>query len=305
MRRVAEPLERMGARVTLSDGGTLPAVVEGGALHGIEYAMPVASAQVKSAVLLAALAADGTTTVIEPTPTRDHTETMLRAMGAELTRENGRITIHGGRPIEGITVTVPGDFSSAAFFIVAALLVPASRVVLPFTGVNPRRTALLEVLRRMGGRVTIDSLHQEELEPAGDVSASSSPLQAAEIDDPAVVAAMIDEIPIFAVAATQASGRSVVRGAGELRHKESDRIDAMTANLRALGANIEAFEDGFAIDGPTPLRGARVSSFGDHRIAMAMAVAGLIAEGQTEIDDDAVVGISYPRFFRDLGALAR
>jgi 3-phosphoshikimate 1-carboxyvinyltransferase len=305
MRRVAEPLERMGARVTLTDGKTLPAVVEGGALHGIEYEMPVASAQVKSAVLLAALAADGTTTVIEPTPTRDHTETMLRAMGAELTRENGRITLHGGRPLEGINVTVPGDFSSAAFFIVAALLVPASRIVLPFTGVNTRRTALLDVLRRMGGRVTIDSLHQEELEPAGDMSALFSPLQAAEIDNPAVIAAMIDEIPIFAVAATQASGRSIVRGAGELRHKESDRIDAMTTNLRAMGAHIEAFEDGFAIEGPTPLTGARVSSFGDHRIAMAMAVAGLIAEGQTEIDDDAVVGISYPRFFRDLGALAR
>jgi 3-phosphoshikimate 1-carboxyvinyltransferase len=230
---------------------------------------------------------------------------MLRAMGAELTRENGRITLHGGRPLEGINVTVPGDFSSAAFFIVAALLVPASRIVLPFTGVNPRRTALLDVLRRMGGRVTIDSLHQEELEPAGDMSALFSPLQAAEIDNPAVIAAMIDEIPIFAVAATQASGRSIVRGAGELRHKESDRIDAMTTNLRAMGAHIEAFEDGFAIEGPTPLTGARVSSFGDHRIAMAMAVAGLIAEGQTEIDDDAVVGISYPRFFRDLGALAR
>jgi len=305
MRRVAEPLERMGARVSLANGGTLPAVVEGGALHGIEYEMPVASAQVKSAVLLAGLAASGTTTVIEGTPTRDHTETMLRSMGAELTRENGRITIRGGQPIEGITVTVPGDFSSAAFFIVAALLVPSSRVVLPFTGVNPRRTALLDTLRRMGGRVTIDSLHHEDLEPAGDIAASTSPLEAIELDDPAVVASMIDEIPIFAVAATQATGRSVVRGAGELRHKESDRIDAMATNLRALGANIETFEDGFAIEGPTPLRGARVSSFGDHRIAMAMAVAGLIAEGRTELDDDGVVAISYPRFFRDLGALAR
>jgi 3-phosphoshikimate 1-carboxyvinyltransferase len=305
MRRIAEPLERMGARVTLSEGGTLPAVVSGGGLHGIEYEMPVASAQVKSAVLLAGLAASGTTTVIEPTPTRDHTETMLRAMGADLTRENARVTMRGGQPIEGIALTVPGDFSSAAFFIVAALLVPSSHVVLSFTGVNPRRTALLDVLHRMGGRVAIEALHNEELEPAGDISASYSPLQAVELSDPATVASMIDEIPIFAVAATQAAGRTMIRGAAELRHKESDRIDAMTTNLRAMGARIEALEDGFAIDGPTRLRGARVSSFGDHRVAMAMAVAALIADGPTEITDDAVVAISYPRFFRDLAALMR
>jgi len=305
MRRVAEPLERMGARVVLTDGGTLPAVVEGGGLQGIEYEMPVASAQVKSAVLIAGLAASGTTTVIESTPTRDHTETMLRAMGADLVRENMRITIRGGQPIEGITLTVPGDFSSAAFFMVAALLVPGSRVVLSFTGVNPRRTALLDVLRRMGGQVTIEALHNEELEPAGDISASFSELQAAEIDDPAVVASMIDEIPVFAVAATQAAGRTVIRGAAELRHKESDRIDAMTTNLRAMRARIKAFDNGFTVEGPVKLRGARVSSFGDHRIAMAMAVAALIADGPTEIVDDAVVGISYPRFFRDLTALMR
>jgi len=305
MRRVAEPLERMGARMTLAENGTLPAVIEGGTLHGIEYELPVASAQVKSAVLLAALTAEGDTTVIEKTPTRDHTENMLRAMGADLKRDGGRITIRGGKPVEGIAVTVPGDFSSAAFFIVAALLLPSSRIVLPFTGVNPRRTALLEVLRRMGGRVTIDSLHHEDLEPAGDISVSASALEAVEISDPAVVASMIDEIPILAVAATQAGGCTVIRGAGELRHKESDRIEAMTTNLRALGARVDAFQDGFAIEGPTALRGASVSSFGDHRIAMAMTIAGLIAEGHTEIDNDAAVSISYPHFFRDLGGLVR
>jgi 3-phosphoshikimate 1-carboxyvinyltransferase len=230
---------------------------------------------------------------------------MLRAMGADLTRENARVTMRGGQPIEGIALTVPGDFSSAAFFIVAALLVPSSHVVLSFTGVNPRRTALLDVLHRMGGRVAIEALHNEELEPAGDISASYSPLQAVELSDPATVASMIDEIPIFAVAATQAAGRTMIRGAAELRHKESDRIDAMTTNLRAMGARIEALEDGFAIDGPNRLRGARVSSFGDHRVAMAMAVAALIADGPTEITDDAVVAISYPRFFRDLAALMR
>jgi 3-phosphoshikimate 1-carboxyvinyltransferase len=305
MRRVADPLERMGAHVALSEGGTLPAVVTGGPLHGIEYEMPVASAQVKSAVLLAGLTASGSTTVIETTPTRDHTENMLRAMGADLKRDHNRVTIRGGQPIEGITLTVPGDFSSAAFFMVAALLVPSSHVVLSFTGVNPRRTALLDVLRRMGGRVTIEALHDEELEPAGDISAVYSPLQAIELEEPGVAASMIDEIPIFAVAATQASGRSVIRGAAELRHKESDRIDAMTTNLRAMGARIEALDDGLAIEGPTKLRGARVSSFGDHRIAMATAVAALVADGPTEITDDHVVGISYPHFFRDFAALMR
>ena len=302
MRRVAEPLQQMGARVTLAEGGTLPAVVEGGALTGIEYRMPVASAQVKSAVLIAGLSAHGVTTVIETTPTRDHTEIMLRAMGADLVRDHGRITVRGGVAIEGIPITVPGDFSSAAFFVVAALLVPSSRVVLTFTGVNPRRTALLDVLRQMGGHVAIESLHTD-VEPAGDVAASASELHGVEIDDPAVVAAMIDEIPILAVAATQASGRTTIRGAGELRHKESDRIDAMAQNLRAMGASIETLEDGLVIDGPTPLRGATVSSFGDHRIAMAMTVAALVADGPTEIEDDAVVSISYPGFFRDLGAL--
>ncbi|HET6350256.1 MAG TPA: 3-phosphoshikimate 1-carboxyvinyltransferase [Candidatus Krumholzibacteria bacterium] len=305
MLRVAEPLERMGARITLTNGGTLPAVVEGGALHGIEYETPLASAQVKSAILLAGLSADGTTTVIESTPSRDHTEIMLRAMGAALRRDGNRISVDGGTPIEGITLTVPGDFSSAAFFMVAALLVPGSQVMLPFTGINPRRIALMTVLQKMGGRVTIEGLHAGQLEPAGDIAVASSELQAIEIDDPATVASMIDEIPILAVAATQAQGRTVIHGAGELRHKESDRIEAMTTNLRALGATVEAFEDGFAIQGPTPLRGATVSSFGDHRVAMAMAVAGLIAEGTTHIENDEIVSISYPRFFMDLRALAR
>jgi 3-phosphoshikimate 1-carboxyvinyltransferase len=305
MRRVAEPLERMGATVSLTNGNTLPAVISGGALHAIDYEMPVASAQVKSAVLIAGLFASGNTTVIEHTPTRDHTEIMLRAMGASLARDHDRVTIHGGEPIEGTAITVPGDFSSAAFFMVAALLVPSSKVLLPFTGVNPRRTALLDVLQKMGGQVAIESLHQDRLEPAGDIAASASELQAIDIDDPVTVAAMIDEIPVFAVAATQARGRTSVRAAGELRHKESDRIEAIVTNLRALGARIEALDDGFAIEGPTPLRGAEVSSFGDHRIAMAMAVAGLIADGPTRIDDDSVVGISYPGFFRDLRALVR
>ena len=305
MRRVAEPLEMMGARVSLTDGGTLPATIEGGPLRSIEYEMPVASAQVKSAILIAGLFAEGETVVVEPTPTRDHTEIMLKAMGATLTRSDNRVRLRGRQPIAGIEITVPGDFSSAAFFIVAALLVPSSRVVLPFTGINPRRTALMDVLHRMGGHVAVETLHSDQLEPAGDIVVKSSELRGIEIDDRAVVASMIDEIPILAVAATQAAGRTVVRGASELRHKESDRIQAMVTNLRAMGARIEALEDGFEIEGPTPLHGASVSSFGDHRIAMAMAVAGLVAEGPTDIEDHAVIAISYPHFFRDLRALAR
>jgi 3-phosphoshikimate 1-carboxyvinyltransferase len=305
MRRVAEPLERMGAKFTLAEGGTLPALIEGGALSAIDYEMPVASAQVKSAVLIAGLFADGETAVIENTPTRDHTEIMMRLMGASLTRDHQRITVRGGARLEGVSMTVPGDFSAAAFFIVAALLIPSSTILLPFTGVNPRRTELLSVLRRMGGKVTIEAMHAEGLEPAGDVAASHSELRATDISDPAGIAAMIDEFPVFAVAATQAHGRTTIRGAAELRHKESDRIEAMVTNLRAMGAHVEALEDGMVIDGPTPLRGAAVSSFGDHRVAMAMVVAGLVADGRTEIDDVSMVGISYPRFFLDLRTLAR
>jgi 3-phosphoshikimate 1-carboxyvinyltransferase len=265
----------------------------------------VASAQVKSAILIAGLFARGETTVVEKTPTRDHTEVMLRTMGVDVVREHDCVTVRGGARLEGVSITVPGDFSSAAFFIVAALLVPGSRVHLPFTGVNPRRIGLLRVLQAMGARAAIEGLQADAAEPAGDIVAAHSELEAVEIVDDATVAEIIDEIPVLAVAATQAHGRTTIRGAAELRHKESDRIAALVRNLRALGARIEAFDDGFAVEGPTPLRGAPVSSFGDHRIAMAMAVAGLVADGRTEIDDASVVAVSYPRFFNDLLTLAR
>jgi 3-phosphoshikimate 1-carboxyvinyltransferase len=305
MGRVAEPLARMGARFVLANGGTLPATIEGGALHGIRYEMPVPSAQVKSALLIAGSFADGETTVVERVPTRDHTETMLAAMGADVTRENGLVRVRGGATLEGVHVTVPGDFSSAAFFLVAAILVPGSRVHLPFTGLNPSRAALLDVLQRMGATFSIDAVHNETGERAGDITATHARLNAITISDPATIASIIDEIPILAVAATQAEGRTEIRNAAELRVKESDRIDAMVSNLRALGASVESFEDGFAIEGPARLRGTTVSSFGDHRIAMAMTIAALIAEGRTEIDDASVVEVSYPRFFADLRTLVR
>ncbi|HEX5131657.1 MAG TPA: 3-phosphoshikimate 1-carboxyvinyltransferase [Candidatus Krumholzibacteria bacterium] len=304
MRRVAEPLTQMGARITLSEQGTLPAVIEGGALHGIRYDLPVPSAQVKSALLIAGLFADGDTTVVEPVPTRDHTEIMLASMGADITRADGAITVRGGTPLEGIHVTVPGDLSSAAFFIVAALIVPGSRVHLPFTGINPRRTGILTVLRSMGGSVEVEADHAGA-EAAGDLTVRTSALHGVTIDDPGTVASIIDEIPILAVAATQAEGVTTIRGAGELRHKESDRIESIVTDLRAMGARIEAIEDGFTVEGPTPLRGAAVASFGDHRIAMAMTVAGLVADGTTLIDDADAVAISYPGFYTDLRSLTR
>lgn len=304
MARIAEPLARMGARMVLSNGGTLPATIEGGDLHGIRYEMPVASAQVKSAVLIAGLFAEGQTTVVEKTPTRDHTEIMLQEMGVDIIRNGDSVSVQGGSPLEGVHVTVPGDFSSAAFFVVAALMIPGSRVLLPFTGVNPRRAGLLNVLERMGAQFSIDAL-QTGMEHAADLSVTHSLLHGVTVNDPAEIASIIDEIPILAVAATQAEGRTEIRGAAELRYKESDRIKAIVENLRALGAQVEEFEDGFAIDGPARLRGAYVSSFGDHRIAMAMAIAALVADGNTEIDDATVVEVSYPKFFADLRTLIR
>ncbi len=304
MGRVADPLTRMGARITLSNGGTLPAVVEGGSLHGIEYELPVASAQVKSALLIAGLFAEGDTTVIEPVPTRDHTEILLEAMGVAVVRDGKRITIRGGARPEGTHVTVPGDISSAAFFIAAALALPDSRVHLPFTGINPRRTGILTVFRSMGGDIEVEADHGG-CEAAGDLTVRSSALTGVEINDAETVASIIDEIPILAVLATQAHGTTTIHGASELRHKESDRIEAIVTNLRAMGARIESLDDGLLVHGPAPLRGAPVSSCGDHRIAMAMTVAGMIAEGATEIEGADVVDISYPGFYNDLRTLIR
>jgi len=304
MARVAEPLARMGARVVLAEGGTLPAVISGGSLHGISYTLPVASAQVKSAVLIAGLFAEGDTTVEEPVATRDHTEIMMAAMGVQPARDGNRITVRGGSHLEGTHLTIPGDISSAVFFMVAASLLPGSRVHLPFTGINPRRTGILTVLHAMGADIAIEVDHAGA-EPAADLTVSSAPLRGIEIDDPAVVSSIIDEIPALAVAATQAEGVTTIRGAGELRMKESDRIESIVSNLRALGARIDAHEDGFTVEGPTPLRGAAVDSRGDHRIAMAMTVAALVAQGNTEIDCAEAADVSYPGFYNDLRVLVR
>jgi len=303
MGRISDPLSQMGARVATSAGGTLPLKIEATPLTGTRYELPVASAQVKSAVLIAGLFAAGETTIIEPVPTRDHTERMLEAMGVTITRAGREISIRGGQKPRAGHVVVPGDFSSAACFIVAALCVPNARVKLPATGVNPTRSGLLDVIRRMGGDVTVLNERHIGGEPMADLVVGHGTLRGITIDDPELIASMVDEFPLFAVAAACANGVTTVRGAQELRRKESDRIDAIVRNLRTLGAEIAEFEDGFSISGPTRLRATPVQSFGDHRIAMSMAIAGLVAEGTTEIDGADAVDISYPEFFDDLHSL--
>ncbi len=304
MTRVATPLAEMGAQVSTADGGRLPMVIRGGNLKGITYRLPVPSAQIKSSVLIAGLQAEGVTTVEEQTPTRDHTERMLRAMQAGIHTEDGRVSVEGGHAIRAVHVKVPADISSAAFFVVAATCLPSSEIYLPTTGVNPTRTGLLSVLTDMGASIEQVGNDSYLEEPVADLAVKSSLLHGVTVD-PGILPTLIDELPVLAVAATQAEGDTVVTGAEELRYKESDRIRAMVDNLSLLGANIEEHDDGFVVHGPSKLQGTRVSSYGDHRIAMAMAVAGLLAEGRTEITGSEVIDVSYPAFLTDVRSLLR
>ena len=307
MDRIAEPLAAMGAAITTAEGGTLPITIKGGGLKGVRYELPVASAQVKSAILIAGLFAKGDTTVVEPVRTRDHTELMLRAMGMEVSTQGCEVTVTGGNRLRGGHISVPGDCSSAAYLAAAAACLPDSEVYMPVTGVNPTRTGFLEILKEMGAEIAVESEHEMSGERVADVIVRTAPsgLRAVSLDDPATVVACIDELPILAVAASQAHGETTVRGAAELRVKESDRISAIVNNMAAMGADINELEDGFQVRGPSRLQGAQVSPMGDHRIAMAMTIAGLLAEGTTTIDDASVVEISYPSFFTDLSTLLR
>jgi 3-phosphoshikimate 1-carboxyvinyltransferase len=303
MRRITEPLRLMGADIADTDGHA-PLVIRGKPLSGISYTLPVASAQVKSAVLLAGLNAEGATTVIQPGPARDHTERMLRAMGADLTLDGDTATLRPGAPLAALDLSVPGDLSSAAFVIVAACLIAGSDVHLEGVGLNPTRTGLLDVLRRMGADIQIEETGEETGEPVGELVVRASRLHGALVQGDEVVRT-IDEFPILAVAATQAEGVTEVRDAAELRIKEVDRIALLAAELRKLGAQTEERPDGFVIEGPARLKGAAVDGHGDHRLAMALAVAGLIAEGQTSIDNADAIGDSFPGFartFTQLGA---
>ena len=303
MKRVAAPLSKMGAIFEGVKGTDfLPLSVRGGKLKGIRYELPVASAQVKSALLLAGLQADGPTTVVEPIATRDHTERMLEYLGARLTRNGHEITLHPGSLLKARDLRVPGDFSSAAFFLVAGTIVPGSKVVIEGVGLNPTRTALLTLLRRMGADISVQMHPESGSEPIGDLTVSYRPLKGIEVE-PELVPNAIDEIPILAVAATQAEGVTHIHGVGELRVKETDRIQSMVTGLSAMGAKIRAQGDSLIVEGPTPLNGAAVESFGDHRTAMALAVAGLTARGNTTIAGSEWVTISFPDFFQRLNGL--
>ena len=304
MGRVVEPLRRMGAEiVAANDNAQPPLTVHGQTLHGIEYDLPVASAQVKTAILLAALSADSPTTLREPAPSRDHTERLLQSMGVSVAVSNGKIKLTpDSMPLLGFKLAIPGDISSAAFLLTAALLVPGSRVTLNDVGVNPTRTGLLDTLLAMGGQIQFVDHRQTGGEPVASLDVTASGLRAVQISGGQVVR-MIDEFPIFSVAATQAEGESVVRDAAELRIKESDRITALVSELRKMGARIQEHPDGFVIEGPTRLHGAVVESHNDHRLAMALAVAGLIAEGVTQIQGADCIEESFPGFAQSMIAL--
>ena len=294
MRRVTDPLAAMGACIDTQDG-LPPLRVNGGQrLHGIRYELPVASAQVKSALLLAGLYAEGETEVIEPHPTRDYTERMLAAFGWPIAFEPGRAKLSGGHALRATDVDVPADFSSAAFFLVAASIVPGSVLRLPAVGLNPRRTGLLEALRLMGADIRIENEKTSGGEPVGDLVVRHAPLHGVELPE-TLVPDMIDEFPALFVAAAVAEGRTVIRGAAELRVKESDRLAAMAVGLRALGITVDETPDGATIHGGT-LAGGTVESLTDHRIAMSFAVAGLTAQAPVRINDCRHVATSFPGF---------
>jgi 3-phosphoshikimate 1-carboxyvinyltransferase len=301
--RVAHPLRRMGASVDFREGGLPPMVVQGADLHGIEYELPVASAQVKSCVLLAGLLADSDTTVVEELPSRDHTEVMLRAAGVDVRTAGGRVTVSGMRHIELEVVDVPGDFSSAAFFIVAATLIPGSELLLRGVGLNPTRTGLLTILKRMGADVEASQDTGAGGEPVGDVLVRAAELRGTEVEA-AEVPLAIDELPLVALLGAFAEGRTIVHGAEELRRKESDRIAIVVEGLRGLGARIEAAPDGFMVEGLGGLPGGALDAAGDHRVAMLGAVAGLASREGVEVSGFQAADVSYPGFAADLEAVA-
>ena len=303
MKWIMDPLTRMGANVRARDGNFPPLEIDGTRLHGIEYSLPVASAQVKSCVLLAGLLAEGKTTVTEPVQTRDHTEIALGQFGAEIERRRRSTTVCGGKPLKGQKLAVPGDLSSAAFFLCAALLFPDSDLYLQDVGLNPTRTALLDFLTGMGAAIKLLNLGEASGELIGDIHVTGSRLRGGEIDGE-MAAALIDEIPVLAVLGTQTQEGLVVRGAEELRVKESDRIATVAENLRRMGAKVEVFPDGFAIPGKQSLAGAEIESYGDHRIVMAFAVAALAAQGETRIKNSDAARVSFPSFFENLERVA-
>ncbi len=295
MSRVTAPLRSMGARIS-GEGELLPFHITGSELLGMDYRSPVASAQVKSAILLAGLYAAGRTSVTEPERTRDHTERMLRHFGVPVEVSGTRVSVSPGVEFSGTELEIPSDISSAAFFIVAALLNPGSEIMVKNVGLNPLRTGVLDILREMGADISVENRRECCGEPVGDLIARHGALRAVRVEGESVSRA-IDELPVISVAACFAEGETVISGAGELRVKETDRISAMTGELSKLGADILETSDGMIINGTDKLRGARCESRGDHRVAMSLAVAATRARGETVIGDAGCVSISFPEFF--------
>ena len=303
MKRIMEPLTQMGAHISsLRENGCAPLRIKPGKLHGIHYHTPVASAQVKSAILLAGLYGDGPTKVTEPALSRNHTELMLRHFGAEIASEDVTAAVMPAKELYGAKVEVPGDISSAAYFIAAALMVPGSEVLIRNVGVNPTRDGMIRVCQAMGADLALENVRGREAEPMADLLVRHSSLKGVEIGGE-IIPALIDELPMIAAMACAAQGTTVIKDAAELKVKESNRIRIMVENLSAMGADIRETEDGMIIEGGRPLHGASVDSHLDHRIAMTFAVTALIADGVTTIKDADCVRISYPGFYQDLSRL--
>lgn len=303
MRRVVDPLRQMGAQIAGRDGGQFtPVAIQGTELSAIDYTMPVASAQVKSAILLAGLRAKGTTIVRESEVSRDHTERMLRQFGAKVEARDGVVSFEGGQKLKGTHVSVPGDISSAAFFLVAGTIAQESEVVLKNVGVNETRAGIIDVLQAMGADMDVVLKDTQAAEPTATITVRTSNLKGTTIEG-GIIPRLIDEIPVLALLATQAQGKTVIKDAEELKVKETDRITAVVTELKKLGADIEATDDGMIINGPTKLHGASLQSYGDHRIGMMAAVAALITDGPITLDDAACIAVSYPEFFEHIDLL--
>ncbi len=304
MRRIIDPLARMGAEIKSSEGGRAPLTIVGHALHGANYTSPVPSGQIKSCLLLAGLCANGRTTVTEPARSRNHTERMLPFFGVPVGLDDLTVWVDGPSTLRGTDIRVPGDISSAAFWMVAAAILDGSELTLPGIGLNPTRTGILDMLCRMGADIRIENQKDVSGESRGDITIRGGSLRAVRITE-TDIPRIIDEIPVLAVAAAHAEGETRITGASELRVKETDRIAAVASNLRAMGVQIDVMDDGLVIPGPQTLRGAHIRSLGDHRNAMPFAVAGLAAEGDTVIEDATCADISDPLFFRQLNGLTR
>ncbi len=304
MARVVKPLLEMGAAIDGRNNGEFaPLHIRGGHLRPISYVLPVASAQVKSAILLAGLQAEGETIVIEPEETRDHTERMIRQFGGQVVKEGNAIKVCGHQDLKGTEVYVPGDISSAAFFMVAAAITENSEVVLKNVGLNPTRTGIIEVMQNMGADITVEEIPSKG-EPIGHITVRSSKLTGTTISGK-LIPRLIDELPIISLLATKAEGTTIIKDAAELKVKETNRIDTVAHELSVLGANVSPTDDGLIIQGGTPLHGGKVTSYGDHRIGMMLAIAALVAKGEVELHDPSAIDVSYPEFFDHLNQLIK